>query len=54
VDSTWQQGGLETMEAQELWEAINFYPKLSLEHGDSHWKSLEEKKITVPREEVLR
>jgi hypothetical protein len=30
------------MEARELWEAITFDPELGLEHGDSHWKYLDE------------
>jgi len=35
-------------EGQELWKEITIYLELGLEHGDSHWKSLDEKKTMVP------
>jgi hypothetical protein len=32
------------MRLTELWKGINSNPELGLEHGDSGWKDLDEKK----------
>ena len=49
---TWTPCGNKVMydsrKSKKIYEAINFYPELSFEHDDSHWKYLDEQKMMVP------